>query len=414
MLNGLHENMGDYLISQNGKYAWGTTSKETQMLAKGKDRTNNMCETIFAYFDYLYGRHPNFLVSTVAGVTIAKKNKIFDDGGSWTRLTDKMRQALMRMITNNYKDIMEANTKEEEAQKQHNVMRRAFKRTAALTTADDKYDKAQKLFKRGLTCLEELTKLCSDENGNICEQANIVGKQRDALKHNIRVAVHAYGWENWSKPFSKKGDTSVGKVPDLYAFVKRVMTEDENKTIPNKCFVKQPSRKVQRVLGEKTLQRVRQEADMDREDRTDIMQRYANKNQAAEGNGLPCDEASTPAQYTVGTLPPQPEPEVRQSMLMDKLQPGTQITYRWVDADGGWDIGSFYRVAVANDPEAHLCAADQPEAGYLLFWYSDSKLHAHELAKLEEDENKTSNHGWHFGNDAGELNKKIPSLNHEN
>ena len=71
---------------------------------------------------------------------------------------------------------MEANTKEEEAQKQHNVMRRAFKRTAALTTADDKYDKAQKLFKRGLTCLEELTKLCSDENGNICEQANIVGK----------------------------------------------------------------------------------------------------------------------------------------------------------------------------------------------------------------------------------------------
>ena len=74
-----------------------------------------------------------------------------------------------------------------------NVMRRSFKRAAALTTADDKYDKAQKLFKRGLTCLEDLTKLCSDENGNICEQANIVGKQREALKHNIRVAVHAYG-----------------------------------------------------------------------------------------------------------------------------------------------------------------------------------------------------------------------------
>ena len=129
---------------------------------------------------------------------------------------------------------------------------------------------------------------------------------------------------------------------------------------------------------------------------------------------MPRDEASPPAQYTVETLPPQPEPEVRQSMLMDKFQPGTQITYRWVDADGGWDIGSFYRVAVANDPEAHLCAADQPEAGYLLFWYSDSKLHAHELAKLEEDENKTSNHGWHFGNDADELNQKFPSLNHEN
>lgn len=98
-------------------------------------------------------------------------------------------------------------------------------------------------------------------------------------------------------------------------------------------------------------------------------------------------------------------------MLMDKFQPGTQITYRWVDADGGWDNGTFYRVAVENDPEAHLCEAGQPEAGYLLFWYSDDKLHAHELAKLEEEENKTSDHGWHFGNDAAELNKKIASLN---
>ena len=185
MLNGLRENMGDYLTSQQGKYAWGTTSEEMKLLAKGKERTNNMCETMFAIFDYLYNKHPNFLVSTVAGVTIAKKNKVFEDGGAWSRLTDKMQQALMRMITTKYKEIMEANTKAQELQLEHNTEKRKFKRTAALATAEDKYTKAQKLFKQGLTSLDELTELCSNDQGEICEQSNMVGKQRDALKHNI-------------------------------------------------------------------------------------------------------------------------------------------------------------------------------------------------------------------------------------
>ena len=77
------------------------------------------------------------------------------------------------------------------------------------------------------------------------------------------------------------------------------------------------------------------------------------------------------------------------------FEPGTQITYKWAEKDGGWDVGTYHRLSIDNDPEAHLCA-DKPDKGYLLCWYSDSKLYGHELAKLEEDENKTSNHGWHF------------------
>ena len=193
----------------------------------------------------------------------------------------------MRMITTKYKEIMEDNTKAQELQLEHNTEKRKFKRTAALATAEDKHTKAQKLFKQGLTSLDELTELCSNEQGEICEQSNMVGKQRDALKHNIRVAVQAYGWLDWTKPFSKTGDKSVGKVPDLYNFLQHVMTRDGDRLIPKECYVKQPTRKVQREIGELTLQRIQQHEEMDQEDRTDITQRYEDQNEAAARASLP-------------------------------------------------------------------------------------------------------------------------------
>ena len=403
MLSGLRQNMGEYLTSQHGKNAWSNTSEETKRFAIGKDRTNNMCETMFAYFDYLYSKHPNFLIATVAGVTIAKKNKIFEDGGSWSSLTDEMQESLMSMVVHNWEDIMDDNKNAEHAQLEHNLTQRELARAAEQATAYTKYDTAWELFKRGLTDLPELEDICASA-------AHTKGFQMDALKHNIRCATAAYGWTNWAKPFSKKGDKSVGTKEDLLGFLRNVMVKDAGRDPPDKPIVAKPAKKQQRVLGEVTLQRKEQEAQAEHEDEATIRQQYSERSldtqQTNREDLLSSGSAVARARAIVAAR--QSESTIRQQrrrILMSKLQLGTEITYRFAEEDGGWWTGRFYRQAAARDPQI-TDDGKTPLKGRLLFSYGEPRPHAHDVDQLLDDYNKDTQFGWHFGKDCKHCNDR--------
>ena len=362
-----------------------------------------MCETMFAYFDYLYSKHPNFLIATVAGVTIAKKNKIFEDGGSWSSLTDEMQESLMSMVVHNWEDIMDDNKNAEHAQLEHNLTQRELARAAEQATAYTKYDTAWELFKRGLTDLPELEDICASA-------AHTKGFQMDALKHNIRCATAAYGWTNWAKPFSKKGDKSVGTKEDLLGFLRNVMVKDAGRDPPDKPIVAKPAKKQQRVLGEVTLQRKEQEAQAEHEDEDTIRQQYSERSldtqQTNREDLLSSGSAVARARAIVAAR--QSESTIRQQrrrILMSKLQLGTEITYRFAEEDGGWWTGRFYRQAAARDPQI-TDDGKTPLKGRLLFSYGEPRPHAHDVDQLLDDYNKDTQFGWHFGKDCKHCNDR--------
>jgi hypothetical protein len=53
-----------------------TSHSHSRNLRQG-NRSCLCAETAFAYFDQQFRRRPNFLVSTVTGVIVASKNKVF-------------------------------------------------------------------------------------------------------------------------------------------------------------------------------------------------------------------------------------------------------------------------------------------------------------------------------------------------
>jgi hypothetical protein len=93
MLKGLHQNCHEYLNSKKGQYSVDSMAENHDLRAalNGSDRTNNQLgETLFAYFDYRYRRSPNFLVFTVSGMVMARKNGVFEKGGAWCRVRRRL------------------------------------------------------------------------------------------------------------------------------------------------------------------------------------------------------------------------------------------------------------------------------------------------------------------------------------
>ena len=260
MLKGLHKNCHMYLNSKGGGYSVDAmdTKPEGKRALKGSDRTNNkLGETMFAYFDYRYRRSPNFLISTVSGMTMARKNKIFEKGGAYDILPPKEKDALMEMVVRNHKKFIKENKLVLEAQLAHQQERRKFELDKALLKAKRAYSDCIRYFriagKKKISTAAALDlALGASKSPNT---------KKELLKEQINMRVKGYGWSQFTKAFSKKGDAGVGTVADLTRWVKQMLRDEAVLPVPTEAFVPCPKRKSNPVIGGVTKQRAAMESD---------------------------------------------------------------------------------------------------------------------------------------------------------
>ena len=108
---------------------------------------NKLGETMFAYFDFRYRRSPNFLVSTVSGMVMAAKNKVFEKGGAWESLTQREQDSLMVMVVKNFDKLIKENWQVLEAQLDYNQERRKLELDAALLKAKRAYSDCVRFYR---------------------------------------------------------------------------------------------------------------------------------------------------------------------------------------------------------------------------------------------------------------------------
>jgi hypothetical protein len=147
MLKGLHMN-----CPKQGMFSVDAMAAAPALNAalKGSDRTNNkLGERMFAYFDYRYRRSPSFLVATVSGMVMGRKNKIFEKGGAWDILTQREKDSLMAMVVKKYLPFMVDNRLVLESQLEHQQERRKLELDKALLKAKRAYSECVRHFKAG-------------------------------------------------------------------------------------------------------------------------------------------------------------------------------------------------------------------------------------------------------------------------
>jgi hypothetical protein len=217
-------------------------------ICEGTLKTNNeLGETLFAYFDYLFRRHPNFLVSTVAGVVVASKNKIFEDGGMWSRLSEKEQLPLMRLVVKNFKTYMDDNTKVLKAQQEHNRKQRAVIVELALVRAKTLFAKRVKYHGMGKDAPRTYAALLELYNKKKSDSG-----RTQFLKDQMNIRILGFDWENYKTHFSK--DYKKRPLKQVLAHFKKLMNK-EKRTPPKDAPVPSLKMREQPVLLERTKQR---------------------------------------------------------------------------------------------------------------------------------------------------------------
>ena len=253
MLFGLQKNMSAYLTSKQGKYSESHQTDLMKEICKSTLKTNNeLGETMFAYFDYRFRRHPNFLVSTVAGIVVASKNRVFAPDGIWhTRLSEKERSSLMRLVVSNCDTYMERNVKVKEAQDEHNRLRRDAIEDAALLHAKEAFAKRVRFWEMGQGELKMVTypfKKVKAEYDNIAA----VTTKNKFLRNQFSIRFHGYDWTEYQTAYSKDGELRADAeiLKELEELMKR-----ETRVPPTEPPVPELKRKTQPVIGGMTAQR---------------------------------------------------------------------------------------------------------------------------------------------------------------
>jgi hypothetical protein len=91
-------------------------------------------------------------------------------------------------------------------------------------------------------------------------QSKSANTKKVLLKKQINIRVKGYGWTQFAKAFSKKGDATVGTVEDLLAWVKKIITDERTLVVPTEPHIPCPKRKANPVIGGITKQRADMES----------------------------------------------------------------------------------------------------------------------------------------------------------
>ena len=328
MLLGLHKNCHEYLNSQKGQYSVDAMEEKPGVKAalKGSDRTNNrLGETMFAYFDYRYRRSPNFLISTVSGMTMARKNKIFEKGGAYDVLSAREKDALMEMVVRNHRGFVEANRLALQEQLDHQQMRRKFELDKALLKSRRAYSDCIRYFRiAGEKKISSATELQSKLTASKSENT-----RKELLKEQINMRVKGYGWKQFTKAFSKKGEANIGSVQDLTEWVEQMLTDEARLQVPTEAHVPCPKRKGNPIIGGITKQRAAMESDTGGNKYSSVIKEGWAK-ALTEAHG---DEAV--ARAIVLGAPP-----------MDDRMVGTWISYKFDES--GWWAGQVKKVSACS------------------------------------------------------------------
>ena len=159
------------------------------------------------------------------------------------------------------------------------------------------------------------------------------------LKQQINIRVKGYGWVQFTKAFSKKGDSSVGTVADLTAWVNKIICKEAVLVVPSEAHIPCPKRKSNPVIGGITKQREDMESGTGGN-------RFAPIIKGAWEEAL--EQAKGDHDVARAILLGAP--------VMDESMVGMWIAYKF-DEEGWW-AGQVKRVSMA-DGEA---AADDPQA----------------------------------------------------
>ena len=142
--------------------------------------------------------------------------------------------------------------------------------------------------------------------------------RKELLKEQINMRVKGYGWKQFTKAFSKKGEANIGSVQDLTEWVEQMLTDEARLQVPTEAHVPCPKRKGNPIIGGITKQRAAMESDTGGNKYSSVIKEGWAK-ALTEAHG---DEAV--ARAIVLGAPP-----------MDDRMVGTWISYKF-DESGWW------------------------------------------------------------------------------
>ena len=320
----------------------GCIARKSDRICEGTLKTNNeLGETLFAYFDYLFRRHPNFLVSNVAGVVVASKNKIFEEGGMWSRLSEKEQLSLMRLVVKNFETYMDDNTKVLAAQQEHNRKQRAVIVEVALVRAKTLFAKRVKYHAMGQNAPPTYQVLLK-----LFEQKKSASAQTQYLKDQMNIRVFGYDWDDYKTHFSK--DYKVRPLKEVLAHLKKLM-DNESRTPPKDAPVPSLKMRDQPVLVERTKQRQQFET-KGTEYEENIKTTYLEALNANESAAANCALADAPE-------------------MSDLV--GKRVAFKW-DEPWGWSEGIVLKVADGKMKMSKKCR-NVLEYDWAYIQYGDKK-----------------------------------------
>jgi hypothetical protein len=244
----------DYLSSAGGKFSWGKTTEDEHYACLGKMATNDPAESTFASLTRQLQCFGRVLGVHASAIGQARVNGDFDSevihgcDGAYHRLSQNMRQSLMRFALSTAPVVRKAEKTALDKQREAKKQKQEFLRQKKMIAMQKEYVNALTYIDmfHSPACWKTVA-----EAKRLFRSLSSNASKLEAVKEQIRIRVVGFGWKDLHHPWSEGG---VAHSPEtlLKHLVEVIIPEQQKREVPDEPKMELPSRKLTPQLGTKT------------------------------------------------------------------------------------------------------------------------------------------------------------------